>query len=172
MDVLQQKEVVMISKPHRLSLTLAGLALALAAPALAFNPQPEPPGSVAVGVTEGQTVQAHVSRTGPPPDDDAPALCDFTVSFFDAAGETLFATAGRVASGQTFSVELPPVGGLLAPGERLVLRAMVHFTSQSRQEREACAAATRSVLELFDTETGRASVVMGIQPCITPPDPI
>ncbi len=46
----------MIRKPLRLGLPFAGLALALAAPAIAFNPQPEPPGSAAVGVTAGLSI--------------------------------------------------------------------------------------------------------------------
>lgn len=90
------------SRPTRAIALVVGLAaaLAMAAPALAFDLQPEPHAFGMVGLTRSQRAILSAVQTNPTPDDDR-GVCEITLSFVDAGGQTFRDPAGNEVK-QTF----------------------------------------------------------------------
>ena len=97
------------------ALLLSALLLLLAPAAPAFNPQPEPPGSLPVGLTFDQTARVQVANavdllgalfSGTPDDSVERLACAVELSLVASDGETLLVVEALVAPGHTEGVEL------------------------------------------------------------------
>ncbi len=148
-------------------LTIAALVAGLGVfgSASAFNPQPEPPLSMPVGLTDTESVAIHVSEAPDPT--GRTAVIPVTVGLFDASGNLLLSTMIDVAPGK--------VGSLAISGEKLGIppggRMTVYAVTQCRGGAVTtlrCAQSVNSSMELFDTNTGRSSLVVPFLPAIVP----
>ena len=150
----------MTLRNHRL--ITFGIALALAAivtgPASAFNPQPEPPGSVAIGLTESQTARISVVNDTDRVSGIIPCVCPVVLTLVDQNGnvlDTAFLDVDPGAIGSaTFDVPL-------ARGETTMVRGLVEF-SGPEGERLVCNGATRSGLEIVGIDSGRTEIAVPI----------
>lgn len=130
----------------------------------AFNPQPDPPGFGMIGIAEGQTARlnlVNIGTVGIPP-----GPCRATLEFFDGAGNVLASRRVRVLEGNATSLdfELPAVqvngDATVATPLRAEIRAAV-----APIDNGVPPGPCRATVEIFDTATGRTSVLLPPDPC-------
>ena len=144
---------------------LVALALSAAVPALAFNPQPEPPGSTAFGIVESQIAEIDLVNLTHETAGLAPTTCAFRVRIHDASGETLWSQERVVRPGEIGSVEYRP--GLRA-GERRLLRVSVDLLGDLGR-RMACNGGTRGSVQLIHERAGWTQLVLPLVTDFLPP---
>jgi len=131
----------------------------------AFNPQPEPPLSMPVGVTDTQTVAIHVSH---PPDPIAPtAVIPVSVGLFDASGNLLTSTKLDATPGKVGTMAISGDKLSIPPGGRMTVYAVTQCLGGAKAT-SRCAASINTSMELFDTNTGRTSLSVPFLPAIVP----
>ncbi len=134
-----------------------GLAM-VAMPALAFNPQPEPPGSVAIGLLSSQIARITVVNATDRVSGIVPCVCPVVLTLLDENGtvlgsEQIDVDPGAIGSA-TFDLRL-------RRGENLLVRGLVEFPGPEG-ERLVCNGATRSGLEIVNSEDGATKVTVPI----------
>ena len=136
----------------------------------AFNPQPDPPGSVALGITANQTARLSVayphSSLFVPPIEIA-----ITMSFIDADGNTLLSQGATLQPGLTVHLDLPGTDLLFIDSEREQIRARVDCLGDMGA-RLTCNGNTRASLELFNNGSGRTTILVPVTTTFLPPDQI
>lgn len=138
---------------------IAVLALGIAAlPAAAFNPQPEPPGSVAIGLISDQFARITVTNSTDRVSGILPCVCPVLLTLLDDSGTALGSQEMDVFPGEIGSFEF---GLSLKAGERRIVRGLVEFTG-GEGARLACNAGTRSGLEIADGSDGATVVAVPI----------
>ena len=136
----------------------------------AFNPQPDPPGSLPLGITGNQTARLsvaypHSSLFVPPVE------IGITMSFIDADGNTLVSQGATLLPGLTVHLDLPGTDLLLGVSDREQIRARVDCLGDMGA-RLICNGNTRASLEIFNTGSGRTTLVVPVATTFLPPDQI
>jgi hypothetical protein len=128
---------------------LACLVLVVTAGAVAaFNPQPEPPGSFVLGITEGQALSLTAVNLA------AGGMCRARLEHKDAHGDTLASEDIRLAPRSFASLDfIAPTINPADPRERLQVRGVVTPLQGN------CKLAT--TLEIFDTASGKTTAAIG-----------
>lgn len=116
----------------------------------AFNPQPEPPGITAVGMTDTQTASltaVNVAKKGE---------CEVLFEYRDAVGEVLAAERLTVAPGAFSTLDFHPPDPVEPPTSdvptRLQIRGVVTPLTSD------CELGT--TLEIWDNETGKTTIAV------------
>lgn len=147
----------------KISILAAIIAIGSIGVAQAFNPQPESPGSVAVGITTSQTARISVANVSNhlchPPDP-----CHVRLSFFDSQGNTLRVMEDTVRPGQVISMDLRGIELELLDTKRLQIYAIVEYLVEGDSTRRKVNdnASIKSGLELFDSRTGVSSLALPV----------
>lgn len=150
----------------KISIVTAIIVIGSIGVAQAFNPQPEPPGSVAVGITNGQTARISVANVSEhigdifPPDP-----CHVKISFFDSQGNTLRVMEDvEILPGQVISMDLKGNELRLSDTERLQIYAIVEYRLEAKGTRQKVKnnISIKSGLELFDSRTGVSTLVLPV----------
>lgn len=132
----------------------------------AFNPVPEPPQSVPIGIDESQTAVVNVGHPPDPFHPPEPAI-RVQLGLYDASGILLRTLRTRVSPGQVVSMEITGRELGLRPGERLTIYGVVQCLGNSASK-VRCAQSIKPSVELFDNDTRRTSIVVPIVPAIVP----
>lgn len=131
----------------------------------AFNPVPEPPQSVPIGIDEFQTA---VINVGVPPDPlRLPEPIRVQLALYDAAGNLLRTLRTRVSPGQVVSMEVERRNLRLRQGGRLTIYGIVQCLGNAASK-VSCAQSIKPSMELFDNDTRRTSIVVPMIPAIVP----
>jgi hypothetical protein len=141
------------TRKWRFTIPAALVALLLASSfgvAGAFNPQPEPPGITAVGMTETQTASltaVNVAERGE---------CEVLFEYRDASGEILAAERLTVEPGTFSTLEFHPPDPVEPPTSDIPARLQVRgvVTPLTPQ----CELGT--TLEIYDNETGKTTIAV------------
>lgn len=151
------------------------VALGMVGTAEAFNPQPEPPGSVMVGVTDSQTLQIAVVQ---PPDPiqppepissaQPPQPIRVALILFDATGNRLFSEEVEVAANRIEFEDVDFSLGLVDfpfAGRQQVYAMVVCLGTTGEQAR--CAKSLEASVEVFDSQTGVTQFVIPLRPTVS-----
>ena len=136
----------------------------------AFNPQPDPPGSVTVGITFNQT--ARLSVTFPRSSLFVPQTeIGITMRFIDAAGNLLRSQGAILTPGVTVFSDL--LGGdlLLIEGQREQIRAEVDCLGDIGT-RLLCDGSVKASLEIFNNGSRRTTIQVPVTTTFLPPEEI
>lgn len=157
----------------KISILAAIIAIGSIGVAQAFNPQPDPPGSVAVGITTSQTARISVANVSnhlrfPPDPCTPPDPCHVRLSFFDSQGNTLRVMEDTVRPGQVISMDLCGIELELPDTKRLQIYALVEYLVEYLVEADSTLrkvkdnASIKSGLELFDSRTGVSTLALPV----------
>lgn len=151
---------------------LGALAIA-AAPTAAFNPQPDPPGSVMVGVVASQTARLSVANVPVHPHQRTlfpPGSCDVRLAFYDAAGDVLTILDGTsIPVGEAIHFDFEASRWLSNPGERLQIRAEVVLIGEPA-DLVRCDGSVKPALEIFHERSGVTTLVLPVEATYGGPD--
>lgn len=157
---------------NRLIALLGVLAIA-AAPAAAFNPQPDPPGSVMIGVGELHTARLSVVNVRVHPHQRTlypPGSCEVRLAFYDAAGDVLAITDGTsIPVGEAIHFDFEASRWLSRPRERLQIRAEVVLLGEPADILR-CDGSVKPALEIFRTRSGVTTLVLPVNATYGGPD--
>ncbi len=156
-QVKKDRSMKTIRQLLKISILVTVIVLVSVGTSQAFNPQPEPPGSVAVGITTSQT--AWLSVVLPPDPFHPPDPCRVRLSLFDAEGNVLRVMEDTVRPGQVISLGLSGAELGLRAGERMQIYAQVEACGPLKGKRRV---KIKAGLELFDNETGMTIVVVPV----------
>jgi hypothetical protein len=159
---------------------IAALLLSASA-ASAFNPQPEPPGSVAFGIAESQVAEIALVHVSHPPDPVIPpdpifppdpvfpaGICAVAMTFSAADGTVVAESRGELEPGRILGFRVAGAELGLRVGSRLKLRATVEFLGDA-EERLRCNATVKAGVEVYDARTGVASLLLPVPTTYLPP---
>ena len=140
-----------------LGLAVAWVTLATA-PASAFNPQPETPGSVAIGLAAGQTARISVVNATDRVSGIVPCVCPVVLTLLDENGTVLTTERIEIDPGAIGSAVFEP-----GPRQRdtLIVRGLVEFPGPEG-ERLVCNCGTRSGLEIVSGQNGATMIAVPI----------
>ncbi len=136
----------------------------LSGQAQAFNPQPEPPASLALGIVESQIAVLHVLAPPTVLNQDPSAV---RLALYHADGKELQTLKGKVEPGQVLSMRFPGRALGLGSGERATIYGVVQCLGRVAAK-VGCAQTIVASLEVFDVETGKTQVVVPVVPGILP----
>jgi hypothetical protein len=144
-----------------------------AAPTAAFNPQPDPPGSVMVGVVAWQTARLSVVNVPVHPHQRTlfpPGPCVVRLAIYDAAGDVLAILDGTsVPVGEAIHLDFEASRWLSRPGERLQIRAEVVLVGEPA-DLVRCDGSVKPALEIFQDRSGVTALVLPIEATYGGPD--
>lgn len=166
-----------ITKVMLIAMALIATAIPVSRETIRANAQQEESAEVAtrgrdltffgmIGLARGQTARLtvfnlrSVPTLEPTPDQVVTLIpCSIRLRFVDQRGNTIVRSVESILPGTGAFLDLPfheaiPRG---FEGKRIEIRAIVRALSRPEDERRRCA--TISTLEIFDSETGRTSVI-------------
>ncbi len=142
--------------------------LAATAPAAAFNPQPEPPGSMPLGIVETQIAQISVLHApGSEVSGVEPSPFLVALGFYDGFGTLVASQELRVEARQAASIRLSGRDLGLRGNVRQTIYGVVECLGNGAQK-VRCARSLNASMELFDEETGVTQVVVPLVAAIVP----
>lgn len=152
------------------SVLVALFCMAGAGVSQAFNPQPGPPGSVALGITFNQT--ARLSVAFPRSSLFVPQTeIGITMRFIDAAGNPLRSQGAIMRPGETVFSDLLGRDLLLIEGQREQIRVEVDCIGEIGT-RLLCDGSVKASLEIFNNGSGRTAIQVPVTTTFLPPDEI
>ncbi len=147
-----------MSRPRNIRLAAALLLAALSLPAHAFNPQPEPPGSVAIGMTTSQFARVSFVNATDRVGGINPCVCPALLTLTDADGRVLASEEVVVDPGAIGSMVYRASG---PPGAAVQVRALVEFVGDEGL-RLACSAGAVAGLEIAQTLGGATNLAVPV----------
>ncbi len=149
----------------KVSILAVIIVLSCLGAAQAFNPQPEPPKSIPIGLAEDQTARITVAL--PPDSIGRTGAVKVRMAIFDMTGEMRKVVDAAVGPGQAISMDLSSADLRIFDGERMQLYAIVEILGGT-EARVKGAQGIRAGFEIFDTTTGRTSAVVAADITIVP----
>jgi hypothetical protein len=133
----------------------------------AFNPQPDPPSAIPVGLADTQLAEVHVvfppvNESDLPPD---PVLVGFGI--YDGTGMLLARMRESVESGQVKSLRLTGRSLGLPPGGRRTIYGVVQCLGDITQK-VRCAKSVNASMEISDVANGKTMVAVPVGVSILP----
>lgn len=138
------------------------VGLGLASSVAAFNPQPEPPGSMLVGINFTQVARLSVLQPPTPilPGDPSqpPTPIRVRLTLFDLEGHALLSEEVGVLPGQGAFIDFEDSQ---IPQQRLQVYAIAQCLGDPA-EQERCSETVKASMELYDPQSGQTNLVLPV----------